>query len=272
MSRLAKSIFCISVLFLGLFLFDSRPLIANDKDNRQMIISKSIHEGMGVTDFYFDYQKKTATLSISLYKQKQKMQEIKIDKMEKPYSYGWYITDVNFDGYQDILILTDILGSHINHLYKLWLWNPEKNQYEECVEAVPRNLAIDRTNQLLLSRVTNTAASHTWEIHKFQGNKLVLIHELTIEAITSVKNYDKKYPPREFVERQNIGGQLVEVKRVTILTLEDYENTRDEIVERYYGPSSIWRLSDRRWFQSDYGAQMGITDKDGKEVKVGLEE
>jgi hypothetical protein len=189
---------------------------------------------------------------------------------------GYHITDFNFDGYKDILLLYDVQGNHANHFYCGWLWNDESKHFEEIALDMV-NIAIDRTNECILSVATNWAASHTYSMYKYIGKEFVLTNELTIEAVTSdkferyrISNLREDDDPWIYIEKKLSNGKVTTIQDFVVVFPNDKVGKR-KADQLYHSENSMWAVSSLKWYQSDYGSGLGIQDKDGQEIKVEMD-
>lgn len=198
---------------------------------------------------------------------------LRIHDVGRFYTESYHITDINFDGNKDILVLLDRDNAKANHVYAAYLWDETNNQFEEIV--LPFfNLAIDRESERLLSVVANWAASHTYEMYGFINDELQLLSSLTIEGIAPDK-YEEYGIPEEsdknywlFEEYEITSGEALLVNQfVSYSGDENY----DTIINLYYTDDSKWQLGGLRFYLSDYGSGLGYRDADGNDVDVHLD-
>lgn len=164
---------------------------------------------------------------------------------------GLNLVDVNFDGYNDILLLKDIQGSHANYIYNSYIWNHSIGEFvkNESFSNII-NPAIDSKNKKILSVSTNWAASHTFRMYSFLEGEFVLTNEFTEEAV-DVSDAGK---PQQWhiVEKKLIDGKL---KKVNDQIFSDKNNAE---VSQYYKDGSFWDVENLKWYNSDYGKNLGI--------------
>lgn len=189
---------------------------------------------------------------------------------------SYHITDFNFDGYKDILLLYDIQGNRANHFYYGWIWNNELKHFDKIALDIV-NIAIDRTNKCILSVVTNWAASHTYSMYKYIGKEFVLTNELTIEAVTpdkygqyGIKNLREDDDPWIYIEKKLLFEKMTTVQDFVVIFPNDKAG-KQKADQLYHSENSMWDVSSLKWYQSDYGSGLGIQDKDGQDIKVELD-
>lgn len=165
---------------------------------------------------------------------------------------GFRLTDLNFDGYKDIMFLYSSASARANHLYYCWLWDKTSQRFVENKSFSDIfNPAIDRKNKQLLSIVANNARSHTWGMYIFTDGKFMLSNELTEELPYDEKSTDK--PKWHYTERKLENGIMTVVNDFTSIDNQDMQ------VIQYYTENSFWELDSKKWYMSDYGS--GLNDK-----------
>ncbi|SEV86560.1 XAC2610-related protein [[Clostridium] fimetarium] len=186
----------------------------------------------------------------------QKLQEMNFDDTDIFLSYnntlGFRLTDLNFDGYKDIMFLYASVSARANHLYYCWLWDKDSQRFVENKSFSDIfNPAIDRKNKQLLSIVANNARSHTWGMYIFADGKFLLSNELTEELLYDEINTNK--PKWHYTESKLENGTMNVIEDFTII---DNSNIQ---AEQYHDENSFWGLGSKKWYMSDYGS--GLNDK-----------
>ena len=185
-----------------------------------------------------------------------KIQEMNFDDTDIFLSYnktlGFRLTDLNFDGYKDIMFLSASVNAKANHLYYCWLWDKNSQRFVENKSFSDIfNPAIDRKNKQLLSIVANSAGSHTWGMYIFSDGKFVLSNELTEELLYDEMNTNK--PKWHYTESKLENGTMTVIKDFTSI-----DNTNMQ-VKQYHDENSFWGLDSKKWYMSDYGS--GLNDE-----------
>jgi len=173
-----------------------------------------------------------------------KLQEMNFDDTDIFLSYnktlGFRLTDLNFDGYKDIMFLYASTNAKANHLYYCWLWDKASQRFVDNKSfSNIFNPAIDRKNKQLLSIVANSAASHTWGMYIFSDGQFVLSNELTVELLYDEMNTEE--PKWHYTESKLENG--------TMTVIKDFTNMQ---VKQYHDENSFWGLDSKKWYMSDY--------------------
>ena len=177
-----------------------------------------------------------------------------------------YITDINFDGYKDILLLVANTSPRGSSAYRGWLWNNRKKEFEEFEGDLPINLVIDRERKKILSTEV-WMKGRNYRIFEFRGKELVKIGELDIDYLeVGDEAQTNEIQLGLYTEsRFKKGKQILDFQ----FNLNSVEDGNDEIIlKRYYSPKSFWRLNDFRWYKSDDGD--GLESKRNSE-KIDIE-
>lgn len=170
------------------------------------------------------------------------------------------MTDVNFDGYDDLFILKRVGGAKANHFYSIWLWDEKERKFAEQPELAP-NLVIDRKNKRLLSVEAYTAAEKGYKIYQFEDGAFQLKHQL-IWRIDRNGNSDKEaYSFQEFAWEDQ---KMILEKEWIVIDSNTIE--AEEAYQRDYDEKSFWKLRDLSWYRSDYGNNLGFFDSEGNEI------
>ena len=144
---------------------------------------------------------------------------------------GLHVTDVNFDGYKDVIILNTFAGAHANTWYDCWLWDTKTASFvksESFSQIV--NPALDAEKKCIYSTGGSGAAFWGGSIYKFIDGEFVLTNELDTDS-------------NGLVERALIDGKWEIIREVTygddITTLEREQE--------YYRNSELWQLDHPHW-------------------------
>jgi hypothetical protein len=145
---------------------------------------------------------------------------------------GLHIVDVNFDGYEDVIILNTYAGAHGNTWYDCWLWDivtssfvASKSFAEIC------NPAVDPEKECIYSAGGSGAAYWGGCIYRFIDGEFILTNELDT-------GWDG------LVEYELVNGKMEIVREVTY----DEDAHTIEAEQEYYRSSELWQLDDPRWY------------------------
>jgi len=145
---------------------------------------------------------------------------------------GLHVTDVNFDGYKDVIILNMFGGAHANTWYDCWLWDTESSSFVKSKSfSEICNPALDREKKCIYSAGGSSAAYWGGRIYKFIDGEFVITNELDTD-------WDG------LVERELINGKLEVVREVFF----DGDNQIIEREQEYYRNSELWQLDHPHWY------------------------
>jgi len=145
---------------------------------------------------------------------------------------GLHVTDVNFDGYKDVIILNTFAGTHANTWYDCWLWDAKTSSFvkSESFSEIC-NPALDAENKCIYSAGGSGAAYWGGRIYKFIDGEFVLINELDTNE-------------NGLVEKALVNGKLEIIREVSF-------GDDQQIIERekeYYRKSELWQLDHPHWY------------------------
>jgi hypothetical protein len=144
---------------------------------------------------------------------------------------GLHVTDVNFDGYKDVIILNTFGGAHSNTWYDCWLWNTKTSSFVASKSfAEICNPALDAEKKCIYS--TGGSGADYWGgcIYQYIDGEFVVTNEL-----------DTDY--NGLVERELVNGEMEIVREV-------YYGEDNQIFEserEYYKNSELWQLDHPHW-------------------------
>ena len=149
---------------------------------------------------------------------------------------GLHVTDVNFDGYKDVIILNSYSGAHGNTWYTGWLWNPETVSFVEAKSfAGICNPALDPEKKCIYSTGGSGADHNEWDIYQFIDGEFVVTNSLSYEL--SEKGY-------HFIEQKLENGKL-EVIRDDLIQADRFH---DALSAAGYINDDRWQLEHPRWY------------------------
>lgn len=162
--------------------------------------------GQGNVTVLQDKNTNGSLLKLNIIKDKKVIQKIEYHYPEEYFGNSIYvekpfeITDVNFDGFDDILIY---LGSYGNQgvVYKdCFLWDVKKQKFENCslFKDIP-NPQIDESEKYIYGNIRNSSSHYEYEAFIWDGNGLKCkfkIHEV-YSAMQLVELYNMDIPEEE---------------------------------------------------------------------------
>ncbi|WP_242954532.1 XAC2610-related protein [Desulfitobacterium chlororespirans] len=147
---------------------------------------------------------------------------------------GLHITDANFDGYKDVIILNSFGGAHSNTWYDCWLWDPKTSSFAASKSfAEICNPALDVQKKCIYSAGGSGAAYWGGSIYKFIDGEYVLTNELDTDWYG-------------LVERELVNGKMEIVREVSYR--EDNQILERE--QKYYRDNDLWQLDRPHWYWS----------------------
>jgi len=145
---------------------------------------------------------------------------------------GLHVTDVNFDGYKDVIILNMFGGAHGNTWYDCWLWDAETSSFAESESfAEICNPALDPEKKCIYSTGGSGAAFWGGSIYKFIDGEFVVTNDLYTD-------WDG------LVEKALINGKMEIVREVSFGGDEQIIESEKE----YYRNSELWQLDHPHWY------------------------
>jgi len=159
-------------------------------------------------------------------------------------SGGLIITDVNFDGYKDILVAQGYFGAQGLVKYTCYLCSDDTYILNESFSEIS-NPSLDITNSKVLGTWRNSAASHSWSMYSYINGAFTEIERLTQEP--------------KILKTTKEDGLEVDIE-IWIHTIEHFidgntesevypasDYTDDEWFEMFYGEDSFWGLLSDKW-------------------------
>ncbi|MGL5436129.1 MAG: XAC2610-related protein [Lachnospiraceae bacterium] len=163
---------------------------------------------------------------------------------------GLHVTDVNFDGYKDVIILNTFHGAHSNSWYDCWLWDAETVSFKYSQSfAEICNPAIDNDKQCIYSSSGSGAGGNSYFIYRFIDDEFVVTNNLTWGHKWIVLP-EEDVPDEELyevsgfyiIEQQLINGNLEMVHN------EFYPVDDVGLVFDLYYSDDPWELNSSRWY------------------------
>lgn len=163
---------------------------------------------------------------------------------------GLHVTDVNFDGYKDVIILNTFHGAHSNSWYDCWLWDTVTSSfgYAQSFTEIC-NPAIDRDMQCIYSSGGSGASNGRYQIFRFIDEQFVVTNRFYWKYQWSVLP-DEDTSDEELDE---IGGIYIEEHQLRNGELETVHEKfylgekAGYLIEPYYSEEP-WLLSSPRWY------------------------
>jgi len=145
---------------------------------------------------------------------------------------GLHVTDVNFDGYRDVIILNMFGGAHANTWYDCWLWDTKTSSFVKSESfSLICNPALDPEKKCIYSAGGSSAAYWGGNIYKFIDGEFVVTNELYTD-------FDG------LVERALTNGKIEVVREVSF----DGDSQVIEREQEYYRNSELWQLDHPHWY------------------------
>jgi hypothetical protein len=162
---------------------------------------------------------------------------------------GLHVSDVNFDGYKDVIILNSFGGAHSNSWYDCWLWDAKTSSFinsksftEIC------NPAVDWDKQCIYSSGGSGADQHDYSIYQYRNGEFVISNTLHWNGSTSVESVsdgidDIITTEGIYVKEEQLIDGDMETVRDGFLPSKD----ANALLESYYGEEP-WKLDSPRWY------------------------
>ena len=149
---------------------------------------------------------------------------------------GLHVTDVNFDGYKDVIILSSFIGNHSNTYYDCWLWNQKTSSFvkSESFSDIC-NPALDPEKKCIYSCGSYLTTYREWEIYQYIDGKFVVANNLSY-----VEN-DEGY---HFTEQKHVNGKMKTLRDDLIKA----GNFNDALTAAGYIGDKVWQLDNPRWY------------------------
>ncbi len=145
---------------------------------------------------------------------------------------GLHVTDVNFDGYKDVIILNTFGGAHSNTWYDCWLWDAKTSSFVASKSfAEICNPALDAEKKCIYSAGGSGAAFWGGSIYKCIDGEFVVTNDLYTD-------WDG------LVEKALINGKMEIVREVSY----GDDNQILESEQEYYRSSELWQLDHPHWY------------------------
>ena len=154
---------------------------------------------------------------------------------------GLHVTDVNFDGYRDVIILNCFAGAHSNTWYDCWLWDVKTSSFIYC-ESFSEicNPALDFQKKCIYSAGGSGAGHWGGSIYKYINGKFTVTNLISgeIDGFTETKLVNGKM---EIVRQSSYDKDR---DKLTLEKLDELIRSERE----YYVKSELWKLDDPRWY------------------------
>jgi hypothetical protein len=149
---------------------------------------------------------------------------------------GLHVTDVNFDGYKDVIILNDFSGMHGHTWYDCWLWNTETLLFEECESFTDIcHPSLDSKKKCIYSTGNWDAGYQPWDIYQYIDGKFVVTNRLSSEM--TIDGY-------HYIEQKLVNGEMETVQDDVIQA----DSFNDALSSSGYINDDLWQLSNPRWY------------------------
>lgn len=149
---------------------------------------------------------------------------------------GLHVVDVNFDGFNDVIILKDFSGAHGNTWYNCWLWDPKTSSFVES-EAFADicNPALDPKKKSIYSTGGSGAGNKQWDIYQFIKDEFVVTNSLSYEMT------NESY---HFIAQNLLKGEM-KIVRDEVIQSDSFDNALSALG---YINDNVWQLDNPRWY------------------------
>jgi uncharacterized protein YegJ (DUF2314 family) len=165
-------------------------------------------------------------------------------------SGGLVLTDVNFDGRDDLLIFQEAAGSQAAAIYNCFL-RQSNGKYKRCenFEEI-LNPSLDTAGKKVLGTTCNWAASHSWMMYEYRSGAFVITAILTEEPdeARNVREDGTSPLPEDddFYWKRTISNQMANGKwKSKAYSTADY--TDEQWAKMFNDPTSEWALESDKW-------------------------
>jgi len=153
---------------------------------------------------------------------------------------GLHVSDVNFDGYKDVIILNCFAGAHGNTWYDCWLWDAKTSAFVHSKSFINIcNPALDHEKHCIYSTGGSGAGCRDTDIYKFIGGEFVISNSLSLEYLNEEKS--GKYIGIQVIEEALKNGRLEVVRKYVIHEDVSLNDTK-------YNNDKFWQLNNPRWY------------------------
>jgi hypothetical protein len=141
----------------------------------------------------------------------------------------YQLTDINFDGFNDLLVLTGYSANGINEEYEIYFFNKINNHFEYndyLTWEIGFNTSINKEAKEITTGGADGWWNYEWRTYKYLNEKLEMIHSESQERLDSLdlKTNDNLY---KWTEQVRINNELITVKQI-IGTLEQIQKETDK--------------------------------------------
>lgn len=154
--------------------------------------------------------------------------------------------DINFDGVRDITLNAGFFGAQaLSHEFG-WIWEEEKQEYVACNSYWDIcNPFVDPENEIVRGSWRNWAASHSYEINRYEEGEFVPVSVLTVSEVTSDELLEEMELPEdaevwEYREEVWHDGAWEEIQRFNVANVWGEEEELPEAYYRFYEADSYF--------------------------------
>jgi len=159
-------------------------------------------------------------------------------------SGGLILTDVNFDGQKDILVLLGCFGNQAAAKYACYLCDGGTYRICESFSDI-LNPSVDVQNKRVLSTYRISADVHGWSMFSWAGDELLESDRLTQEPEETGEWIEGNYGVEIFVWKHEVDHFSGGNTRSEVYLTCDY--TDDEWIDIFYDDNSFWGLFSEKW-------------------------
>jgi len=158
--------------------------------------------------------------------------------MEMMDTMGLHITDVNFDGYRDVIILDTFAGAHANSWYDCWLWDADAGKFVHCPSfSQIVNPALDREKQCIYSTGGMGAYIQEYAISRYINKEFIVTSIL--QLLWEYDDDDNEW--LSVTEMALVDGEMKTLREETLPGDTEWNDTR-------YNDDGTWDILHPRWY------------------------
>ncbi len=168
--------------------------IKNDNSTSNISSKDSIeayYDKLGIYSFKFNTDISGDSLkSVKIYSKKKLLQEIIVNEIFETENKEYKLTDVNFDGFKDILALKGS-GSG-GKTYWAWNFSKKDNTFKYNSDLSDRfGLEIDSANKRIMFSYSGGFNVKIWDTFKYKNDKLFLLSSRNLDGNDTTMKYIK---------------------------------------------------------------------------------
>lgn len=132
------------------------------------------------------------------------------------------IRDVNFDGYEDVMIHKGNYGAQGTKIYEAYIWDEQSKKLvrKESFNLIP-NPEIDYDNEVVLGENRENSSTHDYFVYKYENSKYVKTDMMTV----IIKEDGNMF----ITEKKLVNGEWKEVFSSSV-SQEEYEERYEQMI------------------------------------------